>query len=233
MHPLAATFEAGRARLAANPAVAALANPETSTSAKLAVVPTMSFWVLGFGDAMALIRRTGGDTPLDGVVRQHAMEDAEHWRWFVADLESLASRGVGARSVGDALLRQWGPETAPVRECAWTVHHLLRAHTDPVVRLAILEACEHGFEAFMDSMRPVVQASGQYTELRYLGAVHDSAEASHALHEADDPFEDVDWSGRDVDALRLLVETVYDRLDGMHACYAVAIAAAREEECGA
>lgn len=109
MHPLAATFEVGRAQLAANPAVAALADPETST--KLAVVPTMAFWVLGFGDAMALIRSTGGDIPLGGDLRQHAMEDAEHWRWFVANLEALASRGVGARSVGDALLWQCGPET--------------------------------------------------------------------------------------------------------------------------
>ena len=34
----------------------------------------------------------------------------------------------------------------------------------------------------MDSMRPVVQAAGQYGQLRYLGAVHDDAEAGHALH---------------------------------------------------
>jgi len=230
MHPLAATFEAGRARLAANPAVAALADPQISTSAKLTVVPTMAFWVLGFGDAMALIRRTAGDTPLDAVVQQHAQEDAEHWKWFVSDLEVLASQGVGARSVGDALLRMWGPDTAPVRECAWTVHVLLRTHTDAAVRLAILEACEHGFEAFMDSMRPVVQAAGQYAELRYLGAVHDDAEAGHALHEGEDPFAEIDWAGRDVDAIRRTVETVYDRLDGMHSCYAVAIAAARDEE---
>ncbi len=229
MHPLTETFEAGRARLAANPSVAALADPDTSTSAKLAVVPTMAFWVLAFGDAMALIRRTAGETPLDAILRQHAQEDAEHWRWFVADLEALASRGVGARSVGDALLRQWGPANAPVRECAWTLHHLLRTHSDPVVRLGILEACEHGFEAFMDSVRPVVKSAGQYMELRYLGAVHDSAEAGHALYEMADPFESADWSVRDVHAIRRVVETVYERLDGMHTCYAVAIAAAREE----
>lgn len=230
MHPLATTFEAGRARLAKNPAVTALADPETSTSAKLAVVPTMAFWVLGFGDAMALIRRTAGDSPLDAVVRQHAQEDAEHWKWFVSDLEALASQGVGARSMADAFSRMWGPDTAPVRECAWTVHHLLRTHTDAAIRLAILEACEHGFEAFMDSMRPVVQAAGQYGELRYLGEIHDDAEAGHALHEGDDPFAAIDWSGHDVDAVRQTVETVYDRLDGMHSCYAVAIAAARDEE---
>ena len=44
MHPLTATFEAGRARLARNPAIAALADPDTPVSAKLAVVPTMAFW---------------------------------------------------------------------------------------------------------------------------------------------------------------------------------------------
>ncbi len=229
-HPLAATFAAGRLRLNANPAVAALADPKISTSAKLTVVPTMAFWVLGFGDAMALLRRTAGDTPLDAVVQRHAQEDAEHWQWFVSDLQALASQGVGARSVGDALLRMWGPDTAPARECAWTVHHLLRAPPDPAARLAILEACEHGFEAFMDSMRPVVQAAGQYGELRYLGAVHDDAEAGHALHEDEDPFASIDWTGRDVEAIRRAVETVYDRLDGMHSCYAVAIGAAHDEQ---
>ena len=229
-HPLAETFATGRARLFANPAVAALADPEVSTSAKLTVVPTMAFWVLAFGDAMALLRRSSGTTPLDAVVQQHAQEDAEHWKWFVSDLEVLASQGVGARSVGDALLRMWGPDTAPVRECAWTVHHLLRSHSDPAIRLCILEACEHGFEAFMDSMRPVVQTAGQYAELRYLGAVHDEAEAGHALHEGEDPFAEIDWSNRDIEGVRRIVETVYDRLDGMHSCYATTIAAARKEE---
>ena len=223
MHPLTPTFEAGQRLLAENSSVAAFADPDIPAAAKLAVVPTMAFWVLAFGDAMTLIRRTAGDHPLSPILRQHAEEDAEHWRWFVADLEALASKGIGAASVGDALLQQWGGATAPVRECAWVVHHLLRAHTDPVIRLAILEACEHGFEAFMDSMRPVVQEAGRYHQLRYLGAIHDQAEAGHALHELDDPLEGADWGSRDVDEIKRIVEQVYRCLDGMHSCYTVAI----------
>jgi len=230
MHPLTATFDAGRARLARNPAIAALADPDTPVSAKLAVVPTMAFWVLGFGDAMALLRRTSGTTPLDEVVKQHASEDADHWKWFVADLEALASQSVGVRSMSAAYTDLWGPTNAAVRECAWTLHHLLRMHSDPVTRLAILEACEHGFEVFMDSIRPVVQEAGQYGELLYLGEQHDHAEAGHALHEGADPFDDLDWSGQDVEMLRGVIDTIYECLDGMHTCYATAIAAARERE---
>ena len=226
MHPLSETFDAGRALFARNPSVAALADPDIPVSAKLAVLPTMSFWVLGFGDAMALLRTSCGDTPLDEILRQHAEEDAEHWRWFVMDLETLAGRGIGASSVADALLQQWGPVTEPVRACAWTLHHLLRAHSDPVIRLGVLEACEHGFEAFMSCIRPVVKASGQYDDLRYLGAVHDDAEAGHALHELEDPFETVDWSTRDIGEIRRIVEEMYRRLDAMHTCYDVAIRAA-------
>jgi len=188
----------------------------------------MSFWVLAFGDAMAWVRRTAGDSELDAMLCTHAEEDAEHWKWFIEDLETLAAQGVGLRSVGDALLRQWGPDTAAVRECAWVVHHLLRTHDDPVIRLGILEACEHGFEAFMDSMRPVIRGAGQYRALRYFGEVHDHAEAGHALHELADPFESVDWSCRDVERVCRTVQTVYDHLDAMHSSYAVAIAAARE-----
>lgn len=223
MHPLMSTFRDGQRLLAANSSVAMLADPAIPVAAKLAVVPTMSFWVLAFGDAMALIRRTAGSQSLDAVLRQHAEEDAEHWRWFVFDLETLASQGIGAPSVGAALLRQWGAATAPVRECAWVVHHLLRAHTDPVIRLAILEACEDGFEAFMSSMRPVILAAGQYHQLRYLGAIHDQAEASHALHERDDPLAGVDWSSRDVEQIQQVVAQVYRCLDGMHSCYTLAI----------
>jgi len=226
MHPLTSTFEAGKTLLANNPAVPALANPETPIAAKMAVVPTMSFWVLAFGDAMSWVRQTVGETELDHILATHAEEDAEHWRWFIADLESLAAQGLGLHSVGEALLRQWGPETAPVRECAWVVHHLLRTHTDPVIRLGIVEACEHGFEAFMDSMRPVIREAGQYTTLRYFGEIHDHAEADHAMHELADPFDGVDWADRDVDAVRDIVRTVYAHLDAMHRTYAVAIAAA-------
>ena len=229
MHPLTSTFKRGQQLLAANSSTAALADPSTSAAAKLAIVPTMSFWVLAFGDAMALIRRTAGQHPLDDVLRQHAEEDSEHWRWFVSDLETLASQGIGAASVGAALLRQWGQATAPVRECAWTVHHLLRAHTDPVIRLAILEACEDGFEAFMNSMRPVVRASGQYLKLRYLGEIHDLAEAGHTLHDLEDPLEQVDWSTRNVEQIKEVVLQVYRCLDDMHSCYTVAIERARAE----
>ena len=223
MHPLMPTFEAGQRRLAENSSVAMFADPDVPITAKLAVVPTMAFWVLAFGDAMALIRRTAGEHPLSDVLRQHAEEDAEHWRWFVSDLEQLASRGIGAASVKDALLRQWGGATAPVRECAWTVHHLLRTHHDPVIRLAILEACEHGFEAFMNSMRPVIREAGQYHQLRYFGEIHDQAEAGHALHDLDDPLAGVDWSRRDVAQIKAIVEQMYRCLDDMHSCYTAAI----------
>ncbi len=229
MNPLTSTFLAGQRLLAANSSVAMLADPDIPVTAKLAVVPTMSFWVLAFGDAMALIRQTTGSHPLDAVLRQHAEEDAEHWRWFVFDLEALAAQGIGAPSVGAALLRQWGAATAPVRACAWVVHHLLRAHTDPVIRLAILEACEDAFEAFMSSMRPVIRAAGQYHQLRYLGAIHDHAEASHTLHDLDDPLAGVDWSGRDVEGVQRIVQTVYRHLDGMHSCYTVAIQQALDD----
>ena len=62
------------------------------------------------------------------------------------------------------------------------------------------------------------------------GVEHDEAEAGHALHEGEDPFAEIDWSNRDIEAIRRIVETVYDRLDGMHNCYATTIAAARKEE---
>lgn len=228
MHPLAATFASGQRCLAANPSVDLLADPTIPWSAKLVVVPTMAFWVLAFGDAMALLQATGGDTPHDALVRQHAAEDAEHWRWFLQDLESLATQGIGAASMHDAMLRQWGPATAAVRECAFTLQHLLRTHRDPVVRLALLEACEDGFAAFMDSMRPVVQGAGKYIELRYFGALHDDAEAGHTVQGVADPLQGVDWSTRDVGAVRAAVAQMYDRLDGMHTCYAEAIQAACE-----
>jgi hypothetical protein len=93
------------------------------------------------------------------------------------------------------------------------------------VRLAILEACEDGFEAFMNSIRPVVRGAGKYVELKYFGAVHDHAEAGHAMHVLDDPFEAADWSTIDRGAARAAVALMYDRLDGMHTCYAEAIAA--------
>ena len=226
MHPLKTTFEAGQQQLAENRSVAVLADPAISWSAKLVVVPTMSFWVLAFGDAMALLKGSAGDSHHDSLVRQHAAEDAEHWRWFLEDLESLATQGIGAASMHDAMLRQWGPATAAVRECAWTLQHLLRTHRDPVVRLAVLEACEDGFAAFMDSIRPVIRGAGKYVELKYFGSVHDHAEAGHAMHELACPFEGVDWSGRDVAAIQAAVALMYDRLDGMHSCYADCIDAA-------
>ena len=115
---LEAVFAQGRARFAANASVAKLADPEVPIPAKLAVVPVMAFWVLAFADAMALLGEDTGDSPLHDRVRQHASEDAEHWRWFLTDLESLAGQGLGAQSVADAYRRAWDPLVAPVRQSA-------------------------------------------------------------------------------------------------------------------
>ena len=58
MHPLTKTFEAGRALLAANPSVAALADPVISLSSKLTVVPMAG---LKFALREAFDRQQPGD----------------------------------------------------------------------------------------------------------------------------------------------------------------------------
>lgn len=226
MNPLSDAFAAGKRLLADNPSVATLADPSVGVLPKLTVLPTMAFWVLAFGDAMALLGRTTGETRAHHQLRQHASEDSEHWRWFLQDLALLAKHGVGPSAAEDVLAIHWGPETRAVREAAWTLHHLLRKHADPVARLAILEACEHGFDAFMSSIRPVVQAWEHYDELAYLGAVHDEAEAGHALHAEEDPFDGVIWEDRDVAAIVRDVQAMYRALDGLHSAYDDAVRAA-------
>lgn len=220
VNPIQDALNSGRQLLADNPSVAVFADTSISLEHKLAVLPHMSFWVLGFADAMALLRCKPGEDSITHMVRQHADEDADHWRWFVSDLSNLAKAGIGAGSFENLLLQQWGPTTEPVRNCTWQLHSLLRNSQDPVVWLTIIECCEAGFDAFMSCVRPVIQEAGQYGKMHYFGKEHDHAEAGHSMHDHENPFESVVWTQERHTKALAAATTMNPALDRMHTSYA-------------
>lgn len=229
MNLIQSALDDGRQKLANNSSVEVFADANVTTKSKLAVVPHMAFWVLGFADAMQFLLRHAGDDPVSKVVRQHASEDADHWKWFVSDLVQLQQIGVGSASFEDALLLQWGTTTEAVRECAWQLHSLLRSSHDPAVWLTVIECCEAGFDAFMSSMRPVIVAADRYTSLAYFGQEHDHAEAGHTIHEASDPFVTIAWTEERSRQAVAAAQHMFAALERMHSSYGEVVRAAQAE----
>ena len=165
-----------------NRLVDALGDDKISLSSKLACIPYLSFFVLGFKDCMALLRARSPISDLDRIVQHHAEEDAEHWRWFLADLDTLNIDGIADRRPTEILSDLWSDERRAVREAVYAVSHCIQVHESPALRLIMVEVIEAGYALFTHSMSPVMSEAGLYDKLLYFGHTHNHAEAAHDLH---------------------------------------------------
>ncbi len=175
-------IDAARRDLAQTAFLRRLASDTVSVEEKLAFVPAMAFFIMGFRDILGFMAYPRPSTPLQVQVNRHCDEDADHWAWYVGDLERL---GHGFSTWGDDLEsffdRLWGDDTRACRDLIYTTHHYVRASEDPVIRLIVIEVMEATFAAFIDALHTVDFDGLCDRELRFFGSAHRNAEASHEL----------------------------------------------------
>lgn len=218
----------GRAELADHRLSVLLASDDLSWQVKLSCFPWLGFWVLGFADAMAYLLHDAGEGQGAEAVRVHALEDAEHWRWFLQDLKQLEDAGVLLSENGTSLGTQWTPSARPVRAMVYEVMAALRHTRQATLRMIALEVCEDGYAAFSDAMTPVVEGAGLFQGLHYLGQTHTAAEAAHEAHQHEEVWPPEGWAELTPEQQRDacdLAEHLYACLDAMHGVFADAIEA--------
>ncbi len=221
----------GRSDLAAHRLSALLASPDLPWKVKLSCFPWLGFWVLGFADAMAYLIDDEAEGQGADAVRVHALEDAEHWRWFLQDLKQLEEAGVLLPENGTSLGTQWMPAARPVRAMVYEVMSALRHARQATVRMIALEVCEDGYAAFEGAMTPVVEGAGLFQGLHYLGQTHTAAEAAHEGHQHKEVWPPEGWEDLTSEQQRdacALAEHLYTCLDAMHGVFADAIEASAE-----
>ena len=215
----------GRSSLEANILSKRLADPNINVNDKLECIPLLSFFVLSFKDCMAMLQSPNPTSALEQVVNAHALEDADHWKWFLQDLNTLDIDGITTRPATEVLGELWSESRAPIRDAVYAIAGYIQQHTNPVFRLLLIEVIEDGYGAFARHMGPVMQEADLYDKLLYFGHTHNEAEAAHEIHQEPLTVSDLykQLAAPDQEQALAMVTDVYNRIDAMHTCFANAI----------
>ncbi len=151
----------------------------------LRFAPSMTYFVLGFRDILALAKRERSVSEsvsdldeLDLAINTHCEEDREHWKWFLSDIEKLGYLNTTPEKF---LFRIWSDEEQMPRRMIYHITHLIQSETDSRLILVMIECLEAAFAVFIESLKPQLVKRGFYEKLTYFGQKHDLGEQSHAM----------------------------------------------------
>lgn len=151
-------------------------------SERLSFVPSMLFFIMGFSDILKEVKIKNPQTPLDHIINTHCDEDADHWRWYLKDIErlgfSLQDWGGDVYGVFKTL---WSDELFPTRKLVYETIKYAQNSKDPVVRLILIEIMEATFGAFTINMIHPLKETQFYKKLHFFGHTHEHAEDNHSL----------------------------------------------------
>jgi hypothetical protein len=155
-----------------------LADRSVSPEVRLSFVPRMAHFIMSFADLCTLIlHEEPARDEFAHVVNAHAVEDSDHWRWYLHDLGQLGLDR--PQPISDALRFLWGKETARARMLTYRLCQLSLGQSSLqklVVILALEAMAKLGFE---HTARVARELDGR--ELVYFGGRHIETELDHSL----------------------------------------------------
>lgn len=168
-----------------HPAFAFLKDSTIEPEDRLAFVPSVAHYVITFGDLCRhVLREEPARDRFQEIVNAQTYEEAEHWKWFIADLEKLGHDPVIRFS--DALRFLWSDETAKSRILSYQLCRLAMG-ADSLRKLVIVHCAEATANV---TVKHVVMAGKDWTakrgqRLSFFGGGHDDAEDDHTLWKAE------------------------------------------------
>lgn len=164
-----------------HPLFAFLADSSIAPEERLAFVPSVAHYVITFGDLCKhVLREEPAKDRFQEIVNAQTYEEAEHWRWFIADLEKLGHDPTLRFS--DALRFLWSDDTARSRVLAYQIVRLAFG-ADSLRKLVVVHCAEATANV---TVKHVVMAGKDWTakhgrKLSFFGHGHDEAEDDHTL----------------------------------------------------
>ncbi|PSB11315.1 hypothetical protein C7B62_05840 [Pleurocapsa sp. CCALA 161] len=152
---------------------------------RLAFVPCSAPFILGFTDLCKYaFYQEHTNSKIQSILNQHAYEDANHWQWFLEDMESL---GFNCQlEMNDALFFLWHEETKASRLVTYELYKYIAESTE-IEKLVILESLEGLADIFLSFTKKVTEELQLTTnkEYKYFGGLHVAAEQDHEAHSDD------------------------------------------------
>jgi hypothetical protein len=159
-----------------------LINWISSTNQPLTFVPAMTFFVLGFRDVLSYLKRSHPKDFWDHSINTHCEEDANHWLWFIEDLQKIGVKETAwGNDFSELLKTTWSEKNHASRDMIYNLIHYAKVNQDPFVNLALIESLEAAFAVFIHALMPQIENLGWQNQLRYFGSRHHEDESNHAL----------------------------------------------------
>ena len=181
MQELFLTVRDRRAKLEKTEFIQLLSDTSADVGARLAYVPDMLFFIMGFKDILHDLQREGATDEVQQQVNEHCEEDNGHWKWFLRDLDVIQVRNNYLRQPNYKLFSElWSDETFPIRDVVYATLHYAKAAPTAAHRMVILEVIEAVFSVYVEHMTVLVNQLGKYEEWKFFGRVHYDAENGHS-----------------------------------------------------
>jgi hypothetical protein len=153
-----------------------------SLDERLRFLPYISHFVMSFADINKYILPFA--TPanaLERAVNTHAREDAEHWPWFLNDLQTSGQNS--AASLTEHLSFLWSDNLINSRKL--TYHLIQTLHNQSAkMRLIVIEVMEATGNATFDTLASITKGTDK--QLEYCGHLHLSHETGHSMGSEDE-----------------------------------------------
>jgi hypothetical protein len=164
--------------LAAHPFLSEM-RPHRDPRRALAFALVIAPWVMIFQDVIRINAQRAEDPAIKQQLGRHVLEDQDHARWFLADMDYLFGTGM------PDVAWMFGRETAVTREASLAIASEVFRIRDDALRLVLVEALEASARLFMERVLHLVGASEGAEHLQYFGLRHEQAEAGHEMFEDD------------------------------------------------
>lgn len=152
---------------------------------RLAFAPCFAHFVMSFSDLNKYVLRDESCSDrVQKIVNSHTYEDANHWPWFLEDLEELELNQ--SRKLSETLRFLWSQETKFTRQLSYQLA-AMSLNAVPIEKVIVIEALEAtGHIMFLESVKIAAEIQEKTKKkCRYFGDIHLARETGHTTGSSD------------------------------------------------
>lgn len=163
-----------------------LCNTTLTGEQRLCWAPMFVPFVMGYADLNKYVFRDESVTndPIQKEINKHTYEEDSHYRWLLADLQTLNLNP--QLSMSDCTGVLWSDEFSESRILILRIAQLAATQSETYQRFVVIEAIEAMSITFFRNCVGIKTAAGE--ECQFFGEKHYKAEANHDIHHDKDGF---------------------------------------------
>lgn len=186
MQDIISLIEAEKANLLHGPLFNWLSDEKIPGHLRLSFAPSMLYYLMGFKDVLAELRFDNPSTRLERAINAYCGEDAEHWRWYLTDLETLGyDLNTWGATIPQWCNEVWSDSSHPNRKTIFRLIHYAKLNRNPLFGMTLILVFEATGVVFIGHTRKAAIAMGMDDDLKYFGRIHFEEEFGHSVQARD------------------------------------------------